>query len=673
MKAYYFVFFFLLSFFYAGHRLQAQSVSPAAYYSMQNWDTSPYKSYRFESAKRAGEFINFRMLFPNGYDSSATDTESYPLLIVLHGAGESARMEWDNGSKTNTPYPEDDPRYENNDHHLFYGGQEHLKAVKSDRFPGFVVFPQNFYGTWVKDKGSANSGLHRDLEKALELVDHLASELNVDPRRIYIQGLSNGGAGTWYAAYSRPNLFAAALPMSSPGDPAMARELTNTRLWVFQGADDPSPRASETRKTIDAIQDAGGSVRYTEYPETGHNTWNKAYREEDYFEWILNQQRGEPTNQWPTVSGGNDQTLTLPTNSTSLKATASDPDGSIASYLWEKLSGPAATLKNAETATLSLSDLVEGVYTFRIKVIDNKGASATDEVDLKVNSKSNRAPAVNAGADQSLVLPENSTSFTASASDSDGTIASYEWVKLNGPAATLSNAQTATLALSDLMEGEYTFQVKVKDDQGAEATDEVGLRVYSTAPANLPPGVNAGDDQVINLPDNTTSFTATASDPDGTISSWLWEQQSGPETTMSGTGSPTLELKELQAGEYLFRLTVTDNGGASATDEVALQVLLTSGIDGEDIVRLIQLKAYPNPFKKVVYLQAEAPQPEPLLITVLNAYGATIYQQHALSRFPGEKPLRIDMSAPHFLPGLYFIQVRDKKGRYKETLTLIKQ
>lgn len=142
---------------------------------------------------------------------------------------------------------------------------------------------------------------------------------------------------------------------------------------------------------------------------------------------------------------------------------------------------------------------------------------------------------------------------------------------------------------------------------------------------------------------------------------------------MSGTDSPTLELDELQAGEYLFLLTVTDNGGASATDEVALQVLLTSGIDREDIVHLIQLKAYPNPFKEVIYLQAEAPQPEPLVITILNAYGAIIYQQHALSRFPGEQPLRIDMPAQRFTPGLYFIQVRDKKGRYKETLTLIKQ
>ncbi len=673
MKNYYTAFFLLLSFVLAEHGLQAQSVSPTPYYSMQNWDTSPYKSYRFESARRAGEFINFRMLYPNGYDSAATNTEAYPLLLVLHGAGESARMEWNNSNKTNSPYPEGDPRIDNNDHHLFYGGQEHLKAVKSGRFPGFVVFPQNFYGSWIKGNGEVSAGMHRDLEKTLELIDFLAKQLNVDPKRIYIEGLSNGGSGSWFAAWSRPELFAAALPMSSSGDPAMAQKVANMRLWVFQGANDTGPRASETRKTVEAVRQAGGSVRYTEYAETGHNSWNKAYREDDFFEWILNQYKGQPANQSPTVSAGNDQTLSLPVNSTSFTATASDPDGTVATYLWEKLSGPAATLKGVETATLSVSELVAGEFTFRIKAIDNNGASATDEVNLTIKPAANRAPTVNAGADQSLVLPTNSTTFSASASDPDGSIASYQWTKLNGPAATLSNGQTATLALSGLAEGEYTFQVKAKDDKGAEAADEVKLNVYATAPTNLPPGINAGDDQLIYLPTNTTSFTATATDTDGSIASWLWEQLSGPTASMHGIDSQTLELKELQAGNYRFRLTVTDNGGKSATDEVALQVLLTAGIEPGDIAHPILLKAFPNPFNGIVYLQATASQPLPLVITILNPLGATLYQQQISSQLPGEKPLRLDLSNPQFLPGLYLIQVRDKKGRYKEMLPLIKQ
>ena len=673
MKTYLFILFSFFAFVSPISELQAQSVSRTPYYSMQNWDTSPYQSFRFNSVERAGEFINFRMLFPNGYDSSATNTKGHPLLLVLHGAGESARMQWDNGSKTNSPYPEGDPRIDNNDHHLFYGGREHLKAVESGRFPGFVVFPQNFYGTWVKGNGDAASGLHRDLQKALELIDYLTKELNVDRRRIYVHGLSNGGAGTWQAAYQRPDLFAAALPMSAPGDPAMADKVTNVRLWVFQGADDTSPRASVTRETIAAIREAGGSVRYTEYPETGHNTWNKAYREADFFEWILNQQKNEPGNQAPSVQAGDDQTLTLPASSTSFTATASDPDGSVVAYLWEKLSGPTVTQKNTTTATLSLSRLVEGNYTFRITVTDNQGGTATDQVKLKVNPATNRAPSVNAGADQSLVLPENSTTFTASAGDPDGTVVSYQWIKVNGPAATLSGSETATLALADLVEGEYAFQVTVKDDRGAEAADQVKLTVYANAPANRPPGVNAGDDQIIYLPDNATRFTATATDADGTIASWSWEQLNGPSASMDGTDTHELLLEDLAAGSYLFRLTVTDNEGASATDEVALEVVLTSGIEPEGIQKPVQLNAYPNPFKGVVYLQMESANREPLVITVLNSTGSIVYETQTVSQLPGENPFRLDLSAQRFLSGPYFVQVRDKTGRYREILILLKQ
>lgn len=640
---------------------------------MQNWDTSPYKSFRFTSAERAGEFINFRMLFPNNYDSTASEAPAYPLLIVLHGTGESARMEWDNGSKTNTPYPEGDPRIDNNDHHLFYGGTEHLKAVKSGRFPGFVVFPQNFYGTWIEGRGGADAELYRDLQKTLELIDYLAKELNVDRNRIYIHGLSNGGAGTWYAAYKRPNLFAAALPMSSPGDPAMASTLAKIPLWVFQGAEDASPRPAVTKKTVAAVREAGGSVRYTEYAETGHNTWNKAYREEDFFEWMLSQQKGEAANQPPSVDAGEDKTLRLPTSSTTLKATASDSDGTIETYRWEKISGPSAQLKNPETATLSLSELVEGNYVFQITVVDDQGVSASDQVSLKVLPAENQAPSVNAGADKSLVLPENSTTFTASAGDADGTIASYHWAKLNGPAASLNNVQSATLSLSDLVEGEYSFQVKVTDNLGAQATDEVKLRVYASPPANRPPEVNAGDDQVIHLPVNTARFTATATDPDGSIEYWVWEQLRGPEVSMSGSDSPTMTLDALETGTYRFRLTVTDNGGASASDELGLQVVLTSGINSEEMEKLVQLKAFPNPSDGVVFLKLEAAQPEPLLITVRNSYGAVISQTEAYAQLPGEEPFRLDLSSQRFLPGVYFIQIRDKKGRYSESLVIVKQ
>ncbi len=92
-----------------------------------------------------------------------------------------------------------------------------------------------------------------------------------------------------------------------------------------------------------------------------------------------------PANQNPVVSAGSDKSITLPTNSTALSAQTKDVDGRIVSYNWSKVSGPSASLSGSGTANLNLSNLVEGVYTFRITVKDDKGASAYDEVKITVN------------------------------------------------------------------------------------------------------------------------------------------------------------------------------------------------------------------------------------------------------------------------------------------------
>ena len=550
-----------------------QTVSPTEYYSMLNWDTSPFKSYRYTRPEVSWEWINFRLLFPNGYDSLAQDNKKYPIIIMLHGAGESGRMEWNNTTKTNTPYPRDDPRRDNNDHQLMFGGREHLAAVQSGRFPGFVLFPQNSYGVWVDGKGEASSDFHPDLKKATELLEYLVKKLKIDPSRIYIHGLSAGGKGVWLAAHKRPDLFAAALPMSAPGDPAMAEQLKTMPLWVFQGMLDTNPRPASTKKTVEAIKDAGGEVRYTEYEDIEHNTWTRAYREKDFFEWMLGKSKGNSgtLNQAPNINAGEDRSISLPATTASFTATATDPDGTIASWLWEQTAGAEVTMSETNTETLAVSGLTAGTYKFRISVRDNNGALASDELTLVVNPGANQAPVVNAGEDKTINLPAASGSFTANATDADGSIASWLWEQTSGPEElVISGAATATISVSNLAEGVYTLKVTVKDNAGAIAWDEVKLTVLPVP--NKKPLVNAGKDVVISLPENSATFTATASDPDGSVVAWLWEKTEGPELTLSGVSTATLSVTDLVKGKYVFKVTVTDNGGAVASDYVVLAV-----------------------------------------------------------------------------------------------------
>jgi hypothetical protein len=95
---------------------------------------------------------------------------------------------------------------------------------------------------------------------------------------------------------------------------------------------------------------------------------------------------GTSSNAVPTADAGADQAITLPVNSLTLTGAGRDADGTITGYLWTKQSGPAATLTNANTASLSASGLVAGSYVFRLTVTDDKGATAFDELTVTVQA-----------------------------------------------------------------------------------------------------------------------------------------------------------------------------------------------------------------------------------------------------------------------------------------------
>ena len=87
----------------------------------------------------------------------------------------------------------------------------------------------------------------------------------------------------------------------------------------------------------------------------------------------------------PVANAGSDITLTLPVNSVSLSGKATDSDGTIASTTWTKVSGPTQfTLSSQTILNPTVSNLTAGVYTFRLTATDDKGATATDDVNVTV-------------------------------------------------------------------------------------------------------------------------------------------------------------------------------------------------------------------------------------------------------------------------------------------------
>lgn len=178
----------------------------------------------------------------------------------------------------------------------------------------------------------------------------------------------------------------------------------------------------------------------------------------------------------------------------------------------------------------------------------------------------NTPPIADAGSDVMVLLPETTATVNGAGNDADGTITSFSWTKLSGSTVTMSDTAAATLGLSGLSAEVYVFALTVTDNNGSAAQDNVTVIV------NGPPVADAGADQLITLPVNFLSIMGAGTDADGTITSFAWTHLTGDTVTLSGASTPTLSVSGMTSGTYAFRLTVTDNYGASSFDDVVIVV-----------------------------------------------------------------------------------------------------
>ncbi len=105
----------------------------------------------------------------------------------------------------------------------------------------------------------------------------------------------------------------------------------------------------------------------------------------------------------------------------------------------------------------------------------------------------------------------------------------------------------------------------------------VSFTVVENSTTNQPPAANAGADKILTSPANSTTLNGSGNDPEGGALTYLWTKQSGPAATLANATTPNLSATNLVAGTYIFRLTVADNGGATAFDEATVTVSASSG------------------------------------------------------------------------------------------------
>lgn len=230
---------------------------------------------RFEAREYVspkGGKLPYRMLRPKNYDES----KSYPLVLFYHGAGE---------------------RGSDNSRQLVHGMADFASDRARDKYPCFVIAPQCPEAVqWVDTPWTAEAHIMpakptEPMRLSLELTEALAKEFSIDKQRLYVTGLSMGGFGVWDAMQRRPDLFAAAISICGGGDLNLAKQIAHIPVWAFHGADDPAVKPKRSRDMIAALKAAGGNPRYTEYPNTGHNSWTATYANREVHEWLFAQRK----------------------------------------------------------------------------------------------------------------------------------------------------------------------------------------------------------------------------------------------------------------------------------------------------------------------------------------------------------------------------------------------
>lgn len=187
-----------------------------------------------------------------------------PVMLFLHGSGE---------------------RGANNIDQMMAGIGPALWKRKT-KFPFVVVLPQcRADSNWLVDGA--------DAQRALAMLRQVQAEFTTDPDRVILTGLSMGGSGTWSIAARDPSAWSAIVPMCGRPDLTSAAKFAAARLpvWNFCGDKDRPETVKANRDMAEALRQAGANATYTEYPDVGHNCWDKAYGTEELYAWMLEQSR----------------------------------------------------------------------------------------------------------------------------------------------------------------------------------------------------------------------------------------------------------------------------------------------------------------------------------------------------------------------------------------------
>ncbi|WP_089665701.1 gliding motility-associated C-terminal domain-containing protein [Gramella sp. MAR_2010_147] len=334
--------------------------------------------------------------------------------------------------------------------------------------------------------------------------------------------------------------------------------------------DDKSPVTSVTQPTngVVSIND-DGTVKYT--PEENFNGI-------DSFTY--------------TNSEGNTGTVTITVNSIDdeaiytiadakpineydnedVLATVSDADGDIVNAVLTDGSLPAGVTLNADgSLSVENADLLEaGDYSFEITTTDENGGITVQTIVLSFGADSD-SEAIYTIADAKPINEYDNEDILATVSDADGDIVNAVLTDGSLPAGVTLNADgSLSVENADLLEaGDYSFEITTTDENGGITVQTIVLSFGADSDSEAI--YTIADAKPINEYDNE-DILATVSDADGDIVNAVLTDGSLPAgVTLNADGSLSVENADLlEAGDYSFEITTTDENGGITVQTIVL-------------------------------------------------------------------------------------------------------
>jgi len=242
----------------------------AIYWGKQGYENAKKMAKLFESrtfVNSKGDTLFYHLLKPLNYDPK----KKYPLVVNLPYGGL--------------------PGTDRTDKILQMDGAAAADILSTDgnrkKYPAFLFVPncppRSGWGG-VPNYPSVDTLVY----KAIIALDTVFS---IDAKRRYVTGISRGGAGAWHFICTRPDLFAAAIPVSGSEDPKLAPKIVDVAVWAFHGAKDQNVRVARSRGMIEGMKRSGQKPKYTEYPNEGHNIWYQVSITPGLWDWLFAQKK----------------------------------------------------------------------------------------------------------------------------------------------------------------------------------------------------------------------------------------------------------------------------------------------------------------------------------------------------------------------------------------------